>query len=211
MKKLISVLTVLAIGLSSMFALEVKSYFTGAYSRGVFTERSGEGTSKLTTNAIDLSIASYFNGNWGLYLNTDYNFVSKSETITSGNLVYLTSANWNSFMILSGIIGPTYKYNINDNLELFGALGFHLAQTSMRASYATMLNYSYGIGGDIGIRYLPAKNIYITGGCLFSHDFASKGESYVSGYGKQTVNGAYNFGSFRPYIGIGITFTEHLN
>ena len=192
---------------SLTFAKETKCYITLAYNYGVFTERAENAQTQLSTNGIDLSLSAYFNENWGFYLNTDYNFVDKATVSSGGISLTTTSSDWDSSMILSGILGPTYKFNISDNFEILSALGFHVAQYSLKSKYVGTLNYSFGIGGDIGIRYLPTKNFYITAGSLFSHDFYYSGEVYTA-YGSTKTSDSYNFGSFRPYIGIGFSFSE---
>lgn len=48
---------------------------------------------------------------------------------------------------------------------------------------------------------------HLTGGCLISHDFYNKYELHTA-YGSANDSGSYNFGSFRPYVGIGFSFTE---
>lgn len=206
MKKIIIGIVTLML-CSIMFARETKSYITVAYNFGLFTERAEDIQTQISTNGIDLSIASYFNENWGLYLNTDYNFPEKATVSSGGISVTTTSSDWDFSMILSAIIGPTYKYNINDNFEIFSALGFHLAQYSLSTKYVGTINYSFGIGADIGLRYLPSKNFYITAGSLLSHDFHCNA-TINTAYGTTKKSDSYNFGSFRPYIGIGFSFTE---
>ena len=191
-----------------MFARETKTYITAAYNFGKFTERAEKAQTEIENNGIDLSITSYFGSNWGVYLNTNYLFPSKMTLSSGGITLTTTSSDWNRAMFLSAILGPTYKYSINENFELFGALGFHFAQFSLTSENTVGLNHSFGIGGDLGLRYLPKKNFYLTGGCLLSHDFYCKGETTIRGYGTTKVSDSYNLGSFRPYIGIGVSFTE---
>lgn len=206
MKKIIMGIFVFMLGFMS-FAKETKSYISVAYNFGLFTERAENMQTQLSANGIDLSLSAYFNENWGIYLNTDYNFVDKATVSSGGISLTTTSSDWDFSMVLSAIIGPTYKFNINESFELFSALGFHFAQYSLSSKYAGTLNYSFGIGGDIGIRYLPTKNFYLSVGSLLSHDFYCKGEVNTA-YGTTKVSDSYNFGSFRPYIGIGFSFTE---
>ncbi len=206
MKK--SIFVFLSLVLSSMvFAKETKTYITAAYNFGMFTERTDQAQTKLLTNGFDLSVSGYFNENWGIYINTDYNFIDKATVYSGGISITTTSSDWDFSMLLSAIIGPTYKFNINDNFEILSALGFHLAQYSLRTKYVGTINYSFGIGGDIGIRYLPTKHFYLTAGSLFSHDFYYKGEINTA-YGSTKNSDSYNLGSIRPYIGIGFTLTE---
>ena len=77
MKKLIFVFLLLVLS-SMVFAKETKTYITAAYNFGMFTERTDQAQTKLSTNGFDLSVTGYFNENWGIYLNTDYNFPDKA-------------------------------------------------------------------------------------------------------------------------------------
>ena len=188
-----------------LFAGEVNNLVSATYNYGVFTERTDNAKTKISSNGFDLAISSYFNDNWGIYLNTDYLFPSESTVTTGGISVTATSSDWDFSMLLSLIIGPTYKYNFSDKFELFGALGFHVAEYSMTSKYSAVLNFSFGIGGDVGVRYFPSEHFYMTGGCLLSHDFRCEGKISTT-YGSTKVSESYNFGSVRPYIGIGFKY-----
>ena len=196
---------------TSVYALDVKTYVRGAYNYASFTERADTGQSEISSNGIDLTISSFFGENWGFYLYTGYLFPNKLTTYSSGTTTTVTSTDWDHAMLISAIIGPAYKYSINDQFEIMGALGVHLAQFSFSSYAVASLNSSFGIGGDIGLRYLPTKNFDITAGCVFSHDFAANTEITIRGYGTTEASGSYNFGSFRPYLGIGFTFSEIIN
>ena len=204
-------LLVFMICATSLFATEVKTYVTGAYNYGMFTERSDVGNTVIKSNGFDIGVATFFNeGSLGLYLNTDYNFPESTEVNIKGLSLKTSSSDWNFSMIISGIIGPVFKYNFTDNLVLNTAGGFHIAQYSLSSDYVSMLSYSFGIGGDIGLRYFPTDKLYLTTGCLLTHDFYNVSK-ITTAFGTSNNSDAYNFGSFRPYIGIGFNFTEHLN
>ena len=192
---------------SAAFASATETYFTVAYNYGIFTERAENAQTKLNAHAIDLSLSSYFNENWGLYLNTGYNFPSSATVTSGGTSVTATSSDWDFSMLLSVILGPTFKFDINDAFQIFGGFGFHMAEYVMTTEYVNTLNFSFGIGGDVGVRYLPSKNFYLTGGFLFSHDFYQVG-SVKTAHGTTDISDSYNFGSFRPYIGLGFNFSE---
>lgn len=196
---------------SFLFAGETKTYISIAYNYGNTVERAEKDGIKADTeiesNGFDLSVSGYFTEHWGLYLNTDYNFPSKA-TVTSGGIsVTTTDSDWDFSMFLSGILGPVYKYSITPKFDIFAAAGFHIAQYTMTTKYASLINYSFGIGGDLGIRYLPTEHFYLTAGSLLSHDFSCKGEMKTA-YETTKISDSYNLSSFRPYIGIGFTFSE---
>lgn len=204
MKKLIIGIGFLLVS-SFLFASEINNYVSFTFNHGSFTERAEQAKTKLSSNGLDLIVSSYFDNNWGLYLNTDYLLPTEATVTTDGISVTVTDADWDFSMLLSVILGPCYKYNINDKFELLGALGFHLAEYSMTSKYSATLNFSFGIGGDFGVRYLPTEHFYITGGCLLSHDFYCIGK-LTTAYGSKKASDSYNFGSIRPYIGIGFKY-----
>ena len=204
MKKIIIGIVIL-IASTFLFANEKLSFITAAYNYGVFTERAEQAQTKLISNGFDLSDSIYFNNTWGFYLNTDYLFPSEATVRSGGLSITTTSSDWDFSMLLSMIIGPTIRHNITDDFEIFGALGFHVAEYSLSSKYSAALNFSFGLGGDLGIRYLLSDHFYLSGGCLLSHDFYYKGKISTA-YGTNKVSDTYNFGSFRPYIGIGYTY-----
>ena len=212
MKKIIGLFCVI-LSTFSLFAWESQEkrqvYFTGAYNFALFTERADSAQTELISNGMDLSVAGYFNqSNWGLYLNTDYNFPCKTTVTSGGSSISATSSDWDFSMLASVIFGPTYKHSLTEKFELFLAGGLHFAQYSVFFKNGSGLNYSFGIGGDIGFRYFPSERFYLTFGTLLSHDFFYVSDMAISGYGRYGDSGAYNFGSFRPYIGIGIKYLQ---
>lgn len=206
MKKIFLIIVTLVIG-ASLYAGEVNTNITAAYNYGVFTEKADGIKTKTSCNGFDLSISCCFTENWGFYLNTDYNFSTEATVTSGGTSVTTTDSDWDFSWFLSVIIGPTYKYKINEKFEIFVAAGFHIAQYLLKSKYIGVQNYSTGIGGDLGFRYLPTEHFYITSGCLLSHDFKCDGEIYING-STTKKSGSYNLGSVRPYIGIGFCFAE---
>ena len=198
---------------SFVFAGEIKSYISFAYNYGNTVELAEKDGIKVSTeiesNGFDLSVSGYFTEHWGLYVNTDYNFPAKATVTSGGNSVTSTDADWKSSMFLSGILGPTYKYSITPKFDLFTAAGFHIAQYTMATEYVSLINYSFGIGGDLGIRFIPTDHFYLTAGTILSRDFSCKGE-IITAYETTKISESYNLTSFRPYIGFGISFSEIL-
>lgn len=203
-------ITVLLLSLTfSLNAKELKSYVTGAYNYGLFTERSDSVKTEISSNGFDLNMASFSkDNNWGFYLNTGYYFPSKMTLYSQGVGVSVEDSNWDFSMLISMILGTAYKHSLSENFEIMAAGGFHFAEYSMSSEYASVLNFSFGIGGDLAVRYLPTKNFYVTGGCIFSHDFYASGQTSTYLTGTTKIKDWYNFGSFRPYIGIGVSFAE---
>src|SRR5690554_6829677 len=90
----------------NVYALETETFITGAYSYCLFTEKADEGTTKIFSNAIDLSISSYFNqSNLGFYLNTEYIFPDVLSATINGNTISTTSDDYDLASIISAIVG----------------------------------------------------------------------------------------------------------
>lgn len=205
MKKIIFGFLILLIG-STTFALDTKDYITAAYSYGLFTERANNMETQIASNGFDFSAATYFNENWGMYSNLSLFFGSKATISSGGYSLTIPNENWAS-VFFSGIIGATYNYVINEQFELFGGFGIHFAYHVFAVQTGeNIFSMQYGLGGDIGIRYLINKTFYLTGGSLLSHVFFAHVEKEDSYGNTTTENGFYNFGSIRLYIGIGITY-----
>lgn len=212
MKKISVFLVVCLVG-SFLFALDVETNVSLAYGHGLFWEKGSEqgieAKSSIVAPGADISIASYFNNkNVGFYLNTAYNFPSKLTVATNNVTVKTVGSDYEWTSIISVILGATYKYDLN-KITVFGSIGPHLAQTVLTTKYTSVLNWSFGIGGDVGLRFFPAERFYITGGSLFSYDFLTTGKVKTA-YSTITRKGHYNFTSLVPYIGIRIKFSEDI-
>lgn len=188
------------------FAQSSNCYITAAFNYGVFTERVNNVETKLKAYGFDVSISSYFNNTWGIYLNLNYN-IPDSATVSSGNIsITTTKSDWDSSSLASIIIGPTITFDLSDIYELYSNIGFHMAIYSLSTKYTGTTNFSFGLGGDLGIRRLLKNNLYFTGGCLLSIDFSCNGEISTA-YGKtKTSSDDYDLSSIRPYIGIGLYY-----
>ena len=193
----------------NIFALETETFITGAYSYCLFTEKANDSITKIFSNACDLSISAYINqSNVGFYLNTEYIFPDVLSATIDGNTVSSTSDDYDLASIISAIIGITYKYDFG-LYNIFGAAGLSFNQTGLANDYMALLNYSLGLGGDIGLRLIPTKYMYITLGSVFSYDFYYNG-SLTTAYDEINKSGKYDFTSIRPYIGIGFRFREDM-
>lgn len=186
-----------------LFANEPKTYFTLAGNYGYFTERAKETTTEISAYGFGYSCSGYFNDNWGIYLNFNLNFPTEATVSSRGTSITTTSSDWKSFCIMSAIFGPTYKYVLkNEKCEVFCALGLHLAESLLSTKYANTVNWSYGLGGDLGIRYLSSERFYVSCGLLLFHDFQCSGKIETA-TSTEKKSGSYNFGSISPYIGLG--------
>lgn len=210
MKKII-ILLVLVLSSVFVFALETEARVSVTYGHGLFFEKGSEqgvtAKSDIVAPGVDISIAGYFNNtNLGAYLNTAYNFPSKLTATLNNVKVETVRSDYEWATIISAILGFTYKRDFG-NISVFGAVGPHFAQTALTTKYLGVLNYSFGIGGDIGVSFFPMKNFYITGGSLLAYDFFSTGKVKTA-YGSASRKGSYNLFSVVPYIGIGIRYSS---
>jgi hypothetical protein len=111
-------------------------------------------------------------------------------------------------------IGPGFRVNLRDNFKLKFGIGFHYimlvgSYTGYVAYYNSnvgfsMLSFTLGIGGDIGIKLDVTNGFYVSMGNAFSYDFTGHTSVYsslgnVSGWAE-----GYSLISLRPYICLGI-------
>lgn len=84
--------------------------------------------------------------NWGFYINGNGNLgYSMKYTGNDVSLKY-TSSDWSMNVILSAIIGPSFKYDINDKFHVFASGGLHLSETMFNSEkMADILNFSFGL------------------------------------------------------------------
>lgn len=201
MKKLLIIVFTAVFFTSVGFAGEKKLDISLAYNSAHFTERNPNSVSEIKANGLDCSALLFFNKNWGAGINVDFIFPSKMNIISKGSTMTVTSSDWNRGFILSSIIAPSFKYSVYNNLDFTAILGVHGAWTSFTSKDSALNNFSFGIGGDLGLRFRINDIVSVAGGTIITHDFVSLG-NVMTTEGKISDKGAYNLGSFRPYVGI---------
>lgn len=194
MKKLLAVIAALFIA-SSAFAGKFGTYVTGNYDiDGSFYSSNSESASMFSQGG-NLSVHWYFLGNLGVYANLGFNSpvggkIDDVKILTDG-------------LFVDGLFGLTYKYDMSKHFQLLFSGGFHF--TSFNPNRSLDQSYSsFGFGGDIGVRYLPVKFLYLTGGLMASFDPAFKSNTSSVSYKVPESN----YFGIRPYVGIGFLIYE---
>lgn len=203
MKKFIILAFLVTVFTSYSFSANYETYTGLTYNHGIFLENDDYSKS-IFTNGINFSMTTYFlPSNWGFYINGNGN-LGYSMKYTGNDVSFeYTSSDWSMNVILSAIIGPSFKYDINDKFHVFVSGGLHLSETMFNSEkMADILNFSFGLGGDLGFRFKPTKKFYLTAGTFITHDFFQFRTTTLS-FREEKTRGYYNFTSFKPYIGIG--------
>jgi hypothetical protein len=119
------------------------------------------------------------------------------------------------------ILGPGFRYNINEKLKLHFGIGIDvnlfalLDRTNIDIKEATDKRIALGLGGDIGLKYDITDVIYLDFGAALSYNFAGHRlvESTVDNWTntKRETSGwinGYSMIGIRPYIAIGFNYYQ---
>lgn len=210
MKKLIMVL-VMVLGISSAYA-QMESWVSAGYEHGNFTEYSSSNgvrlTSTMTSPGIFLSVYTFSNNSdIGIFVHDSFLF-PKSGSLSDGVDTVSVDLSIYDFIIQIGIIiGPGFRYEIDEKLKLYYGIGFSLQQESgwydNPTAYASILSYNFGLGGNIGLKYDVSDTIFLNVSAVGSYhikNYTSMSSTYLNVEGWTEK---YSMISLRPYIGIG--------
>lgn len=205
MKKIITILACLFISCFAFSQGQERylgiSYDYTKYSRN-YAQEGYEYTDNFYCNGLNFSMTPFFNNNWGFLLDANLNIITGKDSKVN-NYTFNEDDYLNFSYILSFIVAPEYKYNINDNIDIYGALGLHFAQMLYSATGTNQMQFSLGLGLDAGFRYFILNKLFFNAGCLFSYDFLVFGEETTTGIKHDLKDLNADFISLKPYIGIG--------
>ena len=156
---------------------------------------------------IDIDAYSFSNKkNIGLFSNVGYSFHVVNEDINEPITRY------------SFLIGPGFRYNISESLNLHFGIGVNLQILFFSKAENSQVNnrITMGIGGDIGIKYDLTDIFYLNIGTKLFFNFANNRiTETTSDSWTTTITGSdewvknYAMFEIRPYIAIGINFYTH--
>ena len=148
----------------------------------------------------------------GLFVHDIFAFPKSGTSEINGTKINADFSIYDFIMQVGIIIGPGFRYNINNNLKL--QFGIGLSFMELVAAYSqyipyyetvgySQLSFNFGIGGDIGIKCDITDIFFLNIGSIITFDFASH-TSISSSYGNASdwAKDYFMFG-LRPYICIG--------
>jgi hypothetical protein len=211
MKKILLCMALVLFICASVSSLETENWLSLGISVNSILE-SGDALDSMYMGSIgfDLGLYSFFNKtSWGVFFNAGvfipfYNTlkVYKPENIPAPMTQF-------GFMI-----GPAYRHNINEKMNLRFAAGFNLDAVSFYTSEGNTrsqhINTMFGIGADAGFQYDLNELFHLSAGLKLGFNFANwkavettrNNWENAEVEWRNWVNGYAMFG-VRPYIAIG--------
>ena len=181
-------------------AFSFESWFSTGFEYGNFFEKKQEAGSTIESYigspGIDMSSFQLWD-NFGYFISLSFLFP---------NNIVMDDEAYNFFFQFAYVLGPAFKFNINEKLNI--KTGFGFSSQFMRGEYDqnALMNINLGIGGDAGIAYMVTRLINISIGAIVNCQFASltSMDTAVGETKKWAKN--YSMTGLRPYIRIGFVF-----
>jgi outer membrane protein W len=129
-------------------------------------------------------------------------------------------SNYNPIVQADFILGPGFRYNINEKLKLRFGIGLNVNYFALLDRIDDDKKFAnwrigLGIGGDIGLKYDLTDAFYLDFGIALDYNFADYRwiESTIDNWTntKREASGwinNYSVFGIRPYIGIGINLYQ---
>jgi len=164
--------------------------------------------------AIHLSGYTFFNqGMVGMY----------SRTLFGVPLVSAARndfADYGSQFQIGMIIGPAFRHALTENLSLMYGFGPSVLGSSFsydrdispsRKTHVEESNTSFGLGGDVAVRFVIDRNFFLSAGSSLELYFAQFREVTVA-YAENAEGWMKGFFAFvaRPYLAMGFIFSPNL-
>ena len=202
----------LFLGLTTMtFSLEETWLSTGVNFGNYFGNGSDMGNFYVGSPGVNFSGYGFWNKkNMGIFFN--YGLLFPVGDSIKNNYKPIVQGDF--------ILGPGFRYNINEKLKLHFGIGLDinllalLDRTNIDVK-ASEERIALGLGGDIGLKYDITDVIYFNIGTTLSYNFASHrwGESTLDNWTNTKressgwING-YSMIGIRPYIAIGFNYYQ---
>ncbi|MDR2965801.1 MAG: hypothetical protein LBU88_08505 [Treponema sp.] len=216
MKKLLVFITLFFILCSLAFS-QTESGISIGYSHAFFFDSYADnGTIKSYIESPGIAFHSF--SFWdkktvGLFAHAFLIGFPESVTIEKNGIEKKTDFDWGGQTGL--VIGPAFRHYFNEKLILQYGAGFNFYMTAAEYSeYIPALaktvlfergDYTFGIGGDISLRFKITKYLILNIGSVFTFNFANYIEIYSTAPSLETQGWAKDYFQFsvRPYISIG--------
>jgi len=119
-------------------------------------------------------------------------------------------SNYNPTIQADFLLGPGFRFNITDRFRLYCGAGLNVNLLTLydrESVSAEFLNdkISFGIGGDVGVKFDFTNAIFINVGSTVSYNFAAYNFVETNKVASGWIDG-YSMIGIRPYVGIGFNF-----
>jgi hypothetical protein len=215
MKKFVVVLALFLMANSVLFSLEEGWFATGTNFGNYFQNDAAFGNFYAGTFGINLSGYAFWNHekNVGFFFN--YGILLPYKNPLATNTI---ESNYNQVFSADFLMGPGFKYQINEKLTLHYGIGlnfniFNFLDRANDNDKSWDQRIGLGIGGDVGLKYNITDTVYLNIGTALTYNFANyrKADSTTDNWTntrRDSSGWMNNFSMFgiRPYIAIGVNF-----
>jgi hypothetical protein len=226
MKKNICLIVLIFGVYSSVFSFSPsESSMSLGFGWGNAFESAEEGGNAIKTYlgspGITLEAYQFWNGhNIGLFVNAGFLFPVKMTSDVTGTKTNVDLSIYDFLFQENLIIGPGFRYGLNDRFTLQAGLGLDVLfltaaySKSVYAGYGWTNNVSYstfsiglGIGGDVGVKFDITDKVFLKLGSAISYDFLcyTSIRTNISAVGNQSGwASGYSLINVRPYLCVGL-------
>ena len=219
MKKVLMFLVLATVVCSLVFTLH-ETWFSMGYEQAFFMDSNIIQGNTLDTNTVsrgvNLSTYRFLRDNIGIFVHGSFLFPKNSWVWDNNGITNIDFTDYGINMQLGFIIGFAYKINFTNDFKSYFGIGInYLTDWAVypgigSTSYGRDRN-SFGISGDLGLKFDLTDRFFIKTGSILVFDFAryTTLETYSGRSHADTSSGwdkDFFMISARPYISAGINF-----
>ena len=217
MKKVITVLLVLALAITALSAANIKVGAELGYGVDILKVSGKNGDTKISQKYLNRGIAANitgeygFNDNFGIKLSAGvmYGFKAKVTSSNSDDGSNDKYAPKNSGLYLDLILDGKYSFNINEKFAVSSLAGVEMLYGYLlkkgNADDKAAKNLALGINAGLEVSYMIIDNLSINGGVSASWMFVNTNKS-INDMKKASSNAHLNNFYIRPYVGAQYAF-----
>ena len=216
MKKVITVLLVLALAITALSAANIKVGAELGYGVDILKFSGKKNDTKISQKYLNRGIAANitgeygFNDNFGIKLSAGVMYGFKAKvTSNSGDDSSAANAPKNSGLYLDLILDGKYSFNINEKFAVSSLAGVEMLYGYLlkkgNADDKAAKNLALGINAGLEVSYMIIDNLSINGGVSASWMFVNTNKS-VNDMKKASSNAHLNNFYIRPYVGAQYAF-----
>jgi hypothetical protein len=209
MKKVVSTCVVFIFIAVSAFAM-TESWTSVGYEKGMFLELDGDDTNyTMQSEGIGSSSFTFAEGSdSGLYFHGSFMLPTTGTKTQNGNTTEVDYSQFDFISQIGIVIGPGFRNRISGGVSTYCGLGLSVMQLAgyyeNGFDYYGILGYSFGFGGEIGLKVDLSDALYLGIGVVGTYEFKSYTtiSSTLTGTNSNWSDD-YSLFSARPYIMIG--------